>query len=116
MSVFTRLMAQASIPVLLSTIVAPASGQTIGGSLQSEFVIVTANRTSGDSAAPDTVVTASKAQEQINTVNTEDMLKYAPSLLVRKRHYGDTQDPLATRTSGVVSVVEIAGSMWRRSP
>src|ERR1700754_4656605 len=101
MSVFTRLMAQASIPVLLSTIVAPASGQTIGGSLQSEFVIVTANRTSGDPAAPDTVVTASKAQEQINTVNTEDMLKYAPSLLVRKRHYGDTQDPVATRTSGV---------------
>ena len=29
------------------------------------------------------------------------MLKYAPSLLVRKRHYGDTQDPVATRTSGV---------------
>ena len=29
------------------------------------------------------------------------MLKYAPSLLVRKRHYGDNQDPVATRTSGV---------------
>ena len=57
--------------------------------------------TPDDPAAPDTVVTASKAQEQINTVNTEDMLKYAPSLVVRKRHYGDTQDPVATRTSGV---------------
>ena len=28
-------------------------------------------------------------------------LRYLPSLLVRKRHIGDTQAPLATRTSGV---------------
>ena len=42
-----------------------------------------------------------KKKKDINTVNTEDMLKYAPSLVVRKRHYGDTQDPVATRTSGV---------------
>src|ERR1700761_9747773 len=101
MSISTRLMAQISVPALLSIVIAPASAQSIGGSLQSEFVIVTATRDSADPAAPDTVVTASKAQEQINTVNTEDMLKYAPSLLVRKRHYGDTQDPIATRTSGV---------------
>ncbi len=46
---------------------------------------------------------AARAQEQVNTVNTEDMLKYAPSLFVRKRHYGDMQDPVATRTSGVGS-------------
>ena len=46
-------------------------------------------------------VSAHNAKAQINTVNTEDMLKYAPSLMVRKRHYGDTQDPIATRTSGV---------------
>ena len=101
MSIHTRLLAHASVPALLFIVAAPATAQTIGSSLQSEFVIVTATRDSADPAAPDTVVTASKAQEQINTVNTEDMLKYAPSLLVRKRHYGDTQDPIATRTSGV---------------
>src|SRR3954466_8385261 len=101
MSIYTRLRAHASVLALLSIVVEPAMAQSIGGSLQSEYVIVTANRVSGDPATPDTVVTASKAQEQINTVNTEDMLKYAPSLLVRKRHYGDTQDPIATRTSGV---------------
>jgi len=39
----------------------------------------------------------------INAVNTEDALKYLPSLLVRKRHIGDTQAPLATRTSGLGS-------------
>src|SRR5581483_3303631 len=44
---------------------------------------------------------ASQAQVQINAVNTEDMLQDMPSILVRKRHYGDTQDPLATRTNGV---------------
>ena len=42
-----------------------------------------------------------QAQISINAVNTEDMMKYMPSIVVRKRHYGDTQDPLATRTSGV---------------
>jgi iron complex outermembrane receptor protein len=88
--------------VLLASTSTPALAQTIGGSLQSEYVIVSAHRgTHSDPTAPDMQVTAAKALEQINIVNTEDMLKYAPSLLVRKRHYGDTQDPVATRTSGV---------------
>lgn len=98
MSIFSRLCATTSV---LAVLAGTAQAQTIGQSLQSEFVIVTANRQSDDPTAPDTVITAPKAQEQINTVNTEDMLKYAPSLVVRKRHYGDTQDPVATRTSGV---------------
>ena len=80
----------------------PAIAQTIGKTLQPEYVIVTGERSQGaDPSAPDVQVSAAKAQEQINTVNTEDMLKYAPSLIVRKRHYGDTQDPIATRTSGL---------------
>lgn len=78
-----------------------AAAQSIGAGLQSEYVIVTATRASADPAAADVQITAAKAMEQINAVNTEDMLKYAPSLVVRKRHYGDTQDPVATRTSGV---------------
>ena len=79
-----------------------AQAQPLGSSLQPEYVIVTADRAQdADPAAADVTVTAAKAEEQINTVNTEDMLKYAPSLLVRKRHYGDVQDPVATRTSGV---------------
>ncbi len=76
--------------------------QSIGAGLQPEYVIVSADRAArSDPAAPDVQVTAAKALEQINTVNTEDMLKFAPSLVVRKRHYGDTQDPVATRTSGL---------------
>lgn len=36
-----------------------------------------------------------------NAMNVEDTIKYLPSLIVRKRHIGDTQAPLATRTSGL---------------
>jgi iron complex outermembrane receptor protein len=92
---------KALILASLASASSPALAQGIGAGLQSEYVIVTATRATADPAAADVQVTAAKAQEQINTVNTEDMLKYAPSLVVRKRHYGDTQDPVATRTSGV---------------
>jgi len=55
--------------------------------------------------APSTHVTidAATIATTINAVNVEDTLKYLPSLLVRKRHIGDTQAPLATRTSGLGS-------------
>ncbi len=102
MPTISRRMAQSSILALLSLTGTPAVAQSIGRGLQPEYVIVTADRAqSADPAATDVQITAAKAQEQINTVNTEDMLKFAPSLIVRKRHYGDTQDPIATRTSGL---------------
>lgn len=102
MSVSMRLCAGASLIALLATpAFAQNLAQNMGSGLGSEFVIVSAQRASDNPATPDVEVTAAKANEQINTVNTEDMLKYAPSLLVRKRHFGDTQDPVATRTSGV---------------
>lgn len=47
--------------------------------------------------------TAKQVQETINIVDTEDAVKYLPSLFVRKRNYGDTQPVLATRTWGVSS-------------
>src|SRR4051812_45323371 len=46
-------------------------------------------------------VTAGQMADTINVMNTEDALKYLPSLLVRKRNFGDQQAPLATRTSGL---------------
>ena len=106
MSFSKRLSACASALAVLSFVATPAAAQSIaqniGKGIQPEYVIVTADRAqSADPAAVDLEITAAKAQEQINTVNTEDMLKFAPSLVVRKRHYGDTQDPIATRTSGL---------------
>src|SRR5436190_2159871 len=44
---------------------------------------------------------AARLRTTTNVRNSEDVLRYFPSLVVRKRHIGDTQAPLATRTSGV---------------
>ena len=46
---------------------------------------------------------AAELRTTTNVRNSEDALRYFPSLVVRKRHIGDTQAPLATRTSGVGS-------------
>lgn len=46
-------------------------------------------------------VTREQLQDSVNLVNTEDAMKYLPSVTVRKRNIGDTQSPLATRTSGL---------------
>lgn len=96
----TRLLAHTSV-LALAAFALPAAAQSIGAGLQPEYVVVNADRANADPSAPDIQVNAAKAMEEINTVNTEDMLEYAPSLLVRKRHEGDVQDPIATRTSGV---------------
>lgn len=46
-------------------------------------------------------VSAEQLQQTVNLSNTEDALKYLPSLLVRKRYIGDTNAPVATRTTGI---------------
>jgi iron complex outermembrane receptor protein len=50
-----------------------------------------------------TSLDAEQIARTINATTVEDTLKYVPSLLVRRRHIGDSQAPLATRTSGVGS-------------
>ena len=57
----------------------------------------------GQRETPATVESADagKLAETTTLLNPEDAVRYLPSLLVRKRHIGDTQAPLATRTSGV---------------
>jgi iron complex outermembrane receptor protein len=48
-------------------------------------------------------LTADQIETTTSVINTEDALRYLPSVLIRKRHIGDTQAPMATRTSGVGS-------------
>jgi len=48
-------------------------------------------------------VTAQHVEETINAVDTEDAVKYLPSVFLRKRNYGDTQAVMATRVWGVSS-------------
>lgn len=54
---------------------------------------------------PATHITIDAAQiaTRINAVSVEDTLKYAPSLVIRKRSIGDNYAPIATRTSGLGS-------------
>jgi len=54
---------------------------------------------------PNTVasITRKQIETKINIVDTEDAVKYMPSLFVRKRNNGDTQAVLQTRTWGVNS-------------
>lgn len=46
-------------------------------------------------------VTADQIAATVNAMNAEDTLKYLPSVLIRKRYIGDTNAPLATRTTGI---------------
>ena len=73
---------------------------------QMQEVIVQAKPTQVDKfALPQTVesVTADTIEQTINVMDTEDAIKYLPSLFVRKRNEGDTQPVLETRTWGVNS-------------
>ncbi|MEO8114548.1 MAG: TonB-dependent receptor plug domain-containing protein, partial [Phenylobacterium sp.] len=58
-----------------------------------------------DPAAPEPLSVATVGADQItrtiNVVTVEDALKYLPNILARRRHIGDTQAPITTRTSGV---------------
>lgn len=46
-------------------------------------------------------ISAERIDATINALTVEDALKYLPSVLVRKRFSGDTQAPMATRTTGI---------------
>jgi iron complex outermembrane receptor protein len=63
-------------------------------------IVVTGQRSETTPATTESV-DAERLVETTTLLNAEDALRYLPSLLVRKRHIGDTQAPLATRTSGV---------------
>jgi iron complex outermembrane receptor protein len=67
---------------------------------EDDRIVVTARR-APDTAASEERVDAVRLRETIAVVSPEQALRYLPSLLVRQRHLGDTQAPLATRTSGV---------------
>ena len=72
-----------------------------------ERIDVTAGRAGSALTVPTLPVTASvsalRVEETINAVDTEDAVKYFPSVFLRKRNYGDTQAVMATRVWGVSS-------------
>lgn len=62
-------------------------------------IVITSKKTRGPATVES--VDADRLEETTAIITPEDSLRYMPSLFVRKRHVGDTQAPVATRTSGV---------------
>ena len=95
--------ALAALPLLAASFLVPTaaladddqsttvSGVTVNGSAAVDAPL----------SAMDT--TAQEIARQVNAVTVEDTLKYLPNIFVRRRHIGDTQAPITTRTSGVGS-------------
>lgn len=65
------------------------------------LVIVTADTPEVAQPAQVVTKTAEEIAQTTQVINAEDALRYFPNIVVRKRHVGDTQAPITTRTSGV---------------
>lgn len=48
-------------------------------------------------------ITAAQAERTVNALDAQDVLKYLPSIFLRKRNYGDNQATVQTRVWGVSS-------------
>jgi len=103
-----KLIVGAGLAACAATLAAPAraaDADSDAGPALPPLVVVGRPAETASTQTP--VVTATIGRDDIahsvNAVNTEDALKYLPNVLVRKRHIGDTQAPIATRTSGVGS-------------
>ena len=97
------LLVAAASALALPTAVEAAEAP-VDASAPNEDILVTAQKRQATiENAPNSraTVTADQIATTVNAVNVEEALKYLPSLIVRKRHIGDTQAPLATRTSGL---------------
>lgn len=90
--------------VLAAALSLPSAAFAEEDAARSDDILVTAQRqtqTIENAPSSQATVTAAQIDDTINAVNVEDTLKYLPSLIVRKRHIGDTYAPIATRTSGL---------------
>jgi iron complex outermembrane receptor protein len=102
-----RLGLTASAVAIAINLAGPAQGQDRqegASTAHGDDILVTAQRqtrTIENAPASRASVDAETIGTTINARNVEDALKYLPSLIVRKRHVGDSQAPLATRTSGL---------------
>ena len=91
---------------LAGAFAAPANAQSSGpydeADTGSDTVVVTGEKPV-QQQNPTTVATLTAEQIATTTsvTNAEDALRYLPSIVVRKRHIGDTFAPITTRTSGV---------------
>jgi len=101
-----RALLRASFAVLANLTAVPAwasEDPTPDDSRKDDILVVAQRQKQTIENAPATQAStdADRMATTVNAVNVEDAVKYLPSLIVRKRHIGDTQAPLATRTGGL---------------
>ena len=107
MTPLTRALCRASVLALVAATPAlaeDASQRRPDTPAPASDVLVVAQRDQGgieNAPATRASIDASTIAATVNAVSIEDTIKYLPSLLVRKRNIGDTQAPLATRTTGL---------------
>lgn len=95
------------LAILLTTglAFAQSGANADGGEKQLGEMVVSGGRAAAVPASLPAVsegITAQQMEETINVVNTEDALKYLPSLQIRKRFIGDTNGIVASRSSGTL--------------
>jgi len=88
---------------LISAFAGSAGAQQAAEQTLAPVVIREAPSVAEKNQLPATTESVTRAQinDTVNVLNTEDAFKYLPNVLIRKRHIGDTQSPMTTRTSGV---------------
>jgi iron complex outermembrane receptor protein len=103
MTDIARLRASASAFALFAAFAPLAATADDTPSPAQDILVVAQKQTQSIENVPTSraTITADLIADTVNAVSVEDTLKYLPSLIVRKRNIGDTQAPLATRTSGL---------------
>ena len=95
-----RAMAFVLITTTAFTAVAARAQEGLASDKATEVVVKT-HRASPNVPTTTEGVTAEALGKSVNVVTPEDTLRYVPNVLIRQRHFGDTQSPITTRTSGV---------------
>jgi iron complex outermembrane receptor protein len=88
-------MAAAALPWVPAASMAQATAEPVPA------VVVQGHATPQQGPATSESINAAKIADTINAMTAEDALKYMPSVLIRRRFIGDTQAPMATRTTGI---------------
>ena len=97
-------LGHALLPVALAAGACPCIAAAASDAEAEQTIVITGQKQPGtieNAPSSHASVDAATIAATVNAANVEDTLKYLPSLVIRKRHIGDTQSPLATRTSGV---------------
>ncbi|MEY4753781.1 MAG: hypothetical protein RJA44_1456 [Pseudomonadota bacterium] len=100
-------LAGAALLALLTPLASQAG--SAAGVTELEGVVISGNGAAPQGGLPRNLpanssgYSAQELQEQVNVINTEDIVKYSPDTMTRKRYIGDRNAIIETRTASVTS-------------